>query len=538
MQANDSAAKKQRAISYALLFICIAAFLGFCSYQIAYPGVQYDEITFSNIALGSKAEHFSFDILGVPIMVMPYIGALKAYLYYPVFALFGVSALAIRLPMIILAAFPLFLGYRVAVRLSNSLWVGNALALMMSTSLCFIISTKMDWGPSSIMMFLIFLTLWAFLRLLDTKKLVYAYVVFLSILAGMYDKSSFIWFGAAFGVSALIFHREFFIQLWKEKGARFRAPFLTFLGIAAVYAAVAIPLLTSMGVSQGSYTFTERLALISSLYRDTLSGASYTGYMFFAPVEFSYFTVYLSIACLIGLAAFCVFSKLPKERMLNYAVLCSTAVIIFLEMAITKEAGGPHHTIMLFPFAMLFIALCGYCLINAFQSKHLLKIAAAAACALALAAVTGLNLQADLWYTGYVSNEDNVYSANWDPHIYELAEYVQASEITNIYSVDWGTNNQLYAFDTKRDAKSYIELKGFFDEYGETPESEKELRYNEYFYGKDVLLVTKGEGMFNFPAVAGGFEAFQKEFPDKSFELIHTIDNAAGQPLYLVYRAA
>ncbi len=534
MQNGDSA-KKKRIVSYALLAACIAAFLGFSAYQIAYPGVQFDEITFSNIALGSKASHFSFDILGVPIMVMPYIGALKAYLYYPVFALFGVSALTIRLPMIILAAFTLVFAYKVALRLSKSLWAGNALALMMSTSLCFIISTKMDWGPTSIMMFLLFLILWAFFRLLDTEKPVYALVVFISILAGMYDKSSFVWFGGAFGLSAIIFHRELFVQLWKPK---FRAPFIAFLSIVAVYAAVAIPIITSMGVVGSDSDFITRLRVVYALFLETMSGTAYTGYMFATQRVFSYFSAYLSIAALLGLIAMCAFSKLEREKKLNCAVLCSTAIIVFIEMAVTRETGGAHHLIMLFPLAMLIAVLCGHSALSLLQGRKIPRLCAMAACALAVLAVTGLNLQADLWYTGYVANEDNVYSANWDPHIYELCAYVQASGASYIYSVDWGTNNQLYAFDPRRDEKSYIELKGFFEEYGEKSASENALVYGEYFEGKDVLCVTKGEGMFNFPAVEGGFGQFQKDFPDKPFELIHTINNAAGRPLYLVYRAA
>ncbi len=531
--------QKQKMISYMLVGACIAAFIGFCTYQIGFPGVQYDEITFSNIALGAKTDQFvALRIKGIPLMVMPYIGALKAYLYFPVFALFGASALTIRLPMIILAAFTLVMAYKVAVRLSDSLWVGNAVVLMMSMSLCFIITTKMDWGPTTIMMFLLFLTIWAFFRLLDTHKLVYAYVIFLSIMAGIYDKSSFIWFGGAFGLSALIFHRELFVQLWKEKGKHFRAPFIAFLAIIAAYALIVIPYISSLGVGQSQAPFLERLSGIFGTYKSVLSGSAYTGYMFGTYFDFSFFSAYLSVACFFGLIAFCAFSKLRKELKRNCAMLMATAVIIYLEMGITKEAGGPHHVIMLYPFAMLFIALFGYCAVTAFQGKRLPRLFAGTACALALAVMTGFNLQGDIWYTGYVSDENNSYSSNWDPKIYELSEYIRALGAQNVYSVDWGTHNQLYAFDPQRDEKTYFDLIWFFEPYDQKTPVEKDYMYNEYFEGKEVVCVLKGDGKYNFPLALEGFHKFQEEYPEKSFELIHTIHNAAGEPLYLLYRAA
>jgi len=81
----------KKRVSYAVLGVCIAFFIGICTFRIAYPGVQYDEILFANIALGANADHFVIRILGIPLFTMPYLGALKAYLYYPIFGVFGVA---------------------------------------------------------------------------------------------------------------------------------------------------------------------------------------------------------------------------------------------------------------------------------------------------------------------------------------------------------------------------------------------------------------------------------------------------------------
>jgi len=62
------------------------------------PGLYYDELLFVPAAMG---RHEAFQMpyrrwLGLPIMIFPYIGALKAWIYAPIFRLFGVSALTIR----------------------------------------------------------------------------------------------------------------------------------------------------------------------------------------------------------------------------------------------------------------------------------------------------------------------------------------------------------------------------------------------------------------------------------------------------------
>jgi len=47
------------------------------------PGCHYDELLFGNAALGVVDPH-SFlyrTIAGVPVLLMPYVGALKAYIF-------------------------------------------------------------------------------------------------------------------------------------------------------------------------------------------------------------------------------------------------------------------------------------------------------------------------------------------------------------------------------------------------------------------------------------------------------------------------
>src|SRR6266850_3643921 len=84
-----------------LLFGLMLAFVGFASYRIHSPGLYYDELLFAPAAMGRhaslQAPYRSW--LGIPLMIFPYIGALKAWIYAPIFRLLGISALTIRLPV-------------------------------------------------------------------------------------------------------------------------------------------------------------------------------------------------------------------------------------------------------------------------------------------------------------------------------------------------------------------------------------------------------------------------------------------------------
>src|SRR6476660_9216804 len=87
------------ALAAAFIFISLAA------YRIQLPELYYDELAFVNAAQGGADNTFIHMRLGpVPFLVFHYMRALKAGFYATVFRYFGVSALTIRLPTILLAA--------------------------------------------------------------------------------------------------------------------------------------------------------------------------------------------------------------------------------------------------------------------------------------------------------------------------------------------------------------------------------------------------------------------------------------------------
>ena len=85
----------------------MSLYLALATYKIHSPGIYYDEI----LSVGPPAAGQPyFKYLGLPLMIFPYIGALKSWIYTPIFALFGVSAITIRLPVILISCGTLALG--------------------------------------------------------------------------------------------------------------------------------------------------------------------------------------------------------------------------------------------------------------------------------------------------------------------------------------------------------------------------------------------------------------------------------------------
>src|SRR5437660_5580906 len=87
------------AIAAACAFVFIAA------YRIDLPGLYMDELDFVNAAQGAPHNTMIHMRLGsVPLFIMPYLEALKAWIYAPIFVLVVVSPLTSRLLAVLIAA--------------------------------------------------------------------------------------------------------------------------------------------------------------------------------------------------------------------------------------------------------------------------------------------------------------------------------------------------------------------------------------------------------------------------------------------------
>jgi len=105
-----------------------------------------DELDFVNAAQGAPDNTMIHMRLGsVPLFIMPYLGALKAWIYAPIFGLFGVSALTIRLPAILIAAATLLIFYQLMRAKLGPVWATIGLWIMMVDP-ANLFPSRLDWG--------------------------------------------------------------------------------------------------------------------------------------------------------------------------------------------------------------------------------------------------------------------------------------------------------------------------------------------------------------------------------------------------------
>src|SRR4026208_2615827 len=69
-----------------VLALSLLVFAAAAGHPIALPGLDYEEVLFGNAATGGENSSFIYRrLFGVPVLLMNYIGALKAYLFAPIF---------------------------------------------------------------------------------------------------------------------------------------------------------------------------------------------------------------------------------------------------------------------------------------------------------------------------------------------------------------------------------------------------------------------------------------------------------------------
>ena len=186
---------------FVLGLVAVGIYLCCSLVHLELPGLHYDEVLFANAAMGNVDGSFvAWEIhIGrskLPVMLMPYIGALKAYLYAPIFAIFKPGVIAVRLPTVILGLLTLILTFVVV-----KPWLGEKVALvtlfLLASDPTFIFTNKLDWGPAALMMVLRMASLYLLQRWLVAAKPWLLALAGLLLGLGIYEKVIFIWFVAA-----------------------------------------------------------------------------------------------------------------------------------------------------------------------------------------------------------------------------------------------------------------------------------------------------------------------------------------------------
>ncbi|WP_321473535.1 glycosyltransferase family 39 protein [uncultured Paludibaculum sp.] len=343
---------------------------------IPYPGAQYDETLFvMSIHSPQYVEYaMKFGAVKVPIMLMTYIGTLKAAIYAPILHFFGAGHATLRLPVLLMGTASVWLLFLILKRLSG--WkTAFLLALLLATDALYLLTGIFDWGPVALQHILFTAAVYCFVRFPDDRRRRW---LFLGSFCGglaLWDKALFIWLLAGFGVALLAVFPRQLLALAKDR-RHLAAVLLGFVLGAAPF--LYYNKIHKLRTFTANTDVDERHALDKILMLDhTFDGSGLMGYMVRedpeGPVQNlkpwekvplflngklgnprnSLQHIFLVLALLIA-PILCWNGPNRKAALL----FLTGGVATFALMLITKSAGGSaHHTVLLWPVPQILAGL-------------------------------------------------------------------------------------------------------------------------------------------------------------------------------------
>ncbi|MDQ2944524.1 MAG: hypothetical protein M3Y27_01020 [Acidobacteriota bacterium] len=491
---------------------------------IHYPGIQNDEALFA-APLYNPAEgvfHVKISHHQIPVMDMSYIGALKTWLYAPIFKVFQPSYLSIRLPVLFLGALTIWIFFRwlEIVHGRRAAWIG---ALLLASDSMFLLTTCFDWGPVVLQHFL---TLLGMVLVVRKRNLVNLAGGFFCFGLAAWDKALFAWiFGGLTLAVVIVF-----------PGALRRALSWKSAAVASLgFVAGAFPLI-AYNVSQNFPTFhaasgfsTQELYPKALVARSTWEGQSLFGYIMnqddapnpsdpinlLEKVSFkvrewggAHQTNGLFWAGLIALIL--LLPSMWWQKAGRLALFCLIVIVTaWLQMAVTHGTGGAaHHVVLLWPFPHAVMAV-----LFAEASQRLADAGWARIAdwllGIGLAIVIGWNLLVTNQYLYQFAR--NGAAGSWSDAIYALAADLHRGNSlqqgSKIAVLDWGIVTPLEALEQGR-----LPLRWSADPFQTVaPGQAAPAPDPALLRDPETLWLGHADGYEQFPGINAGLDAFIKQ---------------------------
>jgi 4-amino-4-deoxy-L-arabinose transferase-like glycosyltransferase len=445
----------RRFISPGVLIALLFLLLGLAFIRKA--GMHYDA-SYELVGFYPHAEGaFSVTFLGhsVPVMVLPYLGAFKAWLYWPLLRYLELNPVVLRLPLLLAAAVSVWLSWLLLIRISGPR-AAIAGSILLATDASFLIASTYDFGPVVFLhCFLLagVVLLLRFERSRSSSELALAFFLFG---LALWHKALFVWMLDGVVIAAcLVFPRRIMAVASPRR-----------LGIAAASLALgALPLLCFNVVSKGATLHTE--AVMSGpapwsqkvrILKRTVDGSAMFGWLTeemrsdtaiaprnlagrlsvqldrFAGSPRSNWMLYLLVGscCLVPWLCFTP-ARGPALFTLVYLA------VTWAQMLVLPNTGGAlHHVILLWPFPHFLIAIAAAQISFTFGRYGLSVFS------LFLIAVAAENLMVVNHYEAdLIKNGTTVL---WTDAVYPMSDYLNSVASHRIITTDWGYATTLCLF--------------------------------------------------------------------------------------------
>jgi 4-amino-4-deoxy-L-arabinose transferase-like glycosyltransferase len=433
--------------------LCIFFFLAGLAF-IPLLGIESDEALFGQGLYEPRSELYWTHIgkTRVPIMLMSYVGALKAWIYGPILRNLGSNLWTLRIPMLLAGTGSILLFFVLLRRIS-----GNRAALIgcaiLATDATYLLTSTFDWGPVALQHLLIVGGAAALVRFFqEGKNRSLGYAAFLFGLA-LFDKALAAWTISGMAAAGLLlFPREVV-----------RAITLRTIAISTVFCVLGVsPLLYFNWMTHGS-TFsgnfqrnTSEIPIKIVVLERTLAQDGLFGWMTSPDVLTEHpHTAQTALQRISQRIA--ALAREPRRSLLPYALVLAllvspfagrrefrivlfalvTSVVAWIQMVINRDTGGSiHHTILLWPLPQMMIAVS-----FAGASRRLGRAAVPAVAGIsAVVALSGALVINEY----YVKAWRNGGAAFWTDGILNLSTYFKQNKPPGwVMAMDWGISDQI-----------------------------------------------------------------------------------------------
>ncbi len=520
----------------------IALFVALATVALDKPGYYYDEVIFVPVALRVLGQcdvdaAVTMRAGCLPLMqTLGYVGAVKAWLHAPIFAAFGVNVWTVRLPSILVAALALFVLWRFAKRELGTAWALLLLTLL-ATDPVLINHARLDWGPQMIAALMRVVSIAAMWRWLQTGRAHWLAALCAALLVGFVDKLNFVWVIAALaGATALVAGR-LALQHLRTGGPRqtvlagVTAALLLVGTVTLVRRAARLDILGDAGQLDAITQFVK----VWGLYAATFSGTSVINWVFGTEAIITWaFNVIALVQLATAVALLALWRPWTPARQL-LAFLTALMILLFLAITATRQVGGTHHLVMLWPLPILHLVT-----LVAIASQHIDGAPAGAMrTTRTTIATTGVVLAGMLLAWNIAWNIRNIdtwrndrdYRPQFDPAIAKLGTWLDSLGVDRVISVDWGLHQQLVTLADRKRAANYREWTWRLLDAPDLERDDLRQAVAQQLHGRRVAFVLHAPKNTVFDGARGRLEALlERDRPcERSAE---TFVNAAGRPIY------
>jgi 4-amino-4-deoxy-L-arabinose transferase-like glycosyltransferase len=484
--------------------------------------IFYPDTTFYRLAIGSS---------NVPLMVMSYSGALKTWLYAGLFQIFEPGVWSVRAPMTLVGVATICLTWVWVKRIAGTRAAVIATALL-ATDTLFLLTGIFDWGPVALQHLLLMAGLVCVQRWIATESRPWLALGFFLWGVGMWDKALLSWPLLGLGVACLLVYPGVVRR-------RVRLPAV--LVALAAFLLGMLPLVVYNVNTHGETAAanaklsTEDIRNKLVLLRQTINGSSLFGYIVqndsapdqhvpqtraehlaiaIARLVGSHKTNWMFPAWIVGVLGFAVLRGTSAWRPLLFVWI--TIVVAWLQMALTKGAGGgAHHAILLWPLTCVFLGIAFAGIADRIP-RHGSALVATALGILVLGNVLTTNeyLTQLLQHGG---------TGGWTDAIYPLSHSLDHARSEWIGLVDWGYLNQLEALHEGRLHLFVVDS------------SVSAAEVKRMVGSPEILFIQHTADKQIFPGINDRFrEAARRQGYVERVE--RTIDDSNGRPVFELFR--